>query len=232
MSFAIRQTYKPRALVNNNDDTESSVYDPEEAQRIITAVKHFTQRSHSIMTPAELREALRKSSINPDVNPSVRDSVESLIKSFKESETNHNAAVKNAVNNMHGFSNASTSGFNTNVFKNLLDEELKRELSKVSSESKDSSSSSSSSSSSNNLASGGVQQTVEEEEEEEDASTGSKTEKETDEEYQKRLEAAKNRRMLSIGYPSRASMLRGWVNRTTGSSGGIRRTAHGMVDAF
>jgi hypothetical protein len=213
MSFGIRPTFKQRMVVtNDNDQTDSKMYDSEDAKRIIETIQQHTQRSnHNQLTYEDLQNIIRNSSINPDINPAMKDIVDKMLSDKRDKDTNTNNVAQNIVNNMYGFSNSSTTGFANNTFKQLMDIELNNSLSNL------------------NVDESKGSQNVEEEETPEE-----KQQKpdESDEEHKKRLEVIRNRRLVSIGFPKSASMLRGWVNRHAGTSGGIRKTPHGMVDAF
>ena len=210
MSFGIRSTFKQRMVVtNDNDQSDTKMYDSEDAKRIIETIQQHTQRSnHNQLTYSELQNIIRSSSINPDINPAMKDIVEKMLSDKRDQDTTSNNVAQNIVNNMYGFSNSSTTGFANNTFKQLMDIELNNSIANL------------------NL---NVEESKDDEETHED-----KLQKpdESDEDHKKRLEISRTKRLVSIGYPKSASMLRGWVNRQTGTSGGIRKTPHGMVDAF
>jgi hypothetical protein len=215
MSFGIRPTFKQRMVVDNDSDQlDSKMYDSEDAKRIIETIQQHVQRSnHNQLTYPELQNIIRNSSINPDINPDMKDIVEKMLSDRRDQDTNSNKAIQTVVNNMYGFSNSSTTGFANNTFKQLMDLELNNSLANL------------------NVDERKASENIEEETPEEKVEKQQKPE-ESDEEHKKRLEVIRNRKLVSISYPKSASMLRGWVNRQTGSSGGIRKTPHGMVDAF
>jgi hypothetical protein len=217
MSFGIRPTFKQRMVVtNDNDQADTKIIDSDEARRIIETIQQHTQRSnHNQITYQQLQNVIRDSSINPDINPAMREIVDKMLSDRVNKDANLNNAVQNVVNNMYGFSNASTTSFANNTFKQLMDIELNNNLANLAVDEK-----------------GDASAPVDEEETAEEKEEKQQRKDETDEEHQKRLEVIRNRKLVSIGYPKTASMLRGWVNRQTGTSGGIRKTPHGMVDAF
>lgn len=54
-----------------------------------------------------------------------------------------------------------------------------------------------------------------------------------DEETKKQKDTERShKKMVEVGYPATASMLRGFVHRVGPTSGGIRKTAMGMVDGY
>jgi hypothetical protein len=220
MSFGIRPTYKQRVSVNgNNEDADIPVYDYEQSKKMVETMLQFSKKSgSSAISHQELENIIRKSSINPDFFPGFKDTVDEMMRSKREHDVRNNlsATTAMATTNTHGFSNSSTSSAANSSFRELLDLELRRELEKVTGTS----------------TSNPTEETNEKVSEEDTSEEPNKGEDETDEQYTKRLEETKNRKMLSLGFPARASMLRGWQYRNGGSGGGIRRTPQGIVDAF
>lgn len=208
MSFGIRPTYKKRILVNNTEETINS-YDSDEAKKIIETVLQFSRRSGSSnISQQDMENIIRKSSINPSQYPQMKETVEKIL-ADKKPETNSVKAT--SLNNIHGFSNASTSSSGS-AFQQLIDEELNRELDRVRGidPSKNESESKSN----------------EEDEQEENKDIESLEDKE------KRIRMLHDKKMLAYGFPKSASLLRGFEFRKTGTAGGIRRTATGMIDGF
>lgn len=216
MSFGIRPTYKNRVLVNGSvDNDDETPYNPVDTQKLIDTVLQVSRRSGGLnkMSQQDLENIIRKSSINPDFFPSMKDSVNDLYQSKREydieNQNNMNAAVATVTpinSNTHGFSNASSSAAGNSAFRDLLDQELRRELEKVG---------------------------LNGNEEKKETTTESKVNPEESEEVTRaKIEMLISDQMLANGFPARASMLRGWEFRKNGTAGGIRKTASGMIDGF
>lgn len=254
MSFAIRAVYKNRGLlpVSSNAVDDNSYFDPDEAQAIINTIKHFTTRSshENIMSQAEMRDALRNSSINPDTNPMARDSVDAMLKDKEKRVLSRfeDPPVRDA--NAHGFSTGSTGKMSSGILGARMGRELERELDLVRSRSRA------------KMEAKRAEYKADAEEDdvtyiedvEEDlgdvpdevlqqiAKMKSRISNSTNVANAARRsaateqapgEASRDQRNLSQGYPSRASMVRGFVHRQGSQAGAvIHRTPMGAVDGF
>lgn len=234
MSFRIRPVYKSINQANNsNEETEAedmrnTVSSHEDTQKILTAIKNFTQRSShdAMVSPNDLREALKTSSINPETNPSSRSSVAAMLKNKEEAAKKYvipeNALAKTSQDKIIGFSEKSLQRFVNGDKKALFELELQKTIDgALARESKSESSD---------------QQEAEaypdDFENEEAAEATEDTEAHSAEERKAASERASARRAMANSYPARASMLRGIPQRTTSTNGGIRRTVIGSVDAY
>lgn len=220
MSFGIRPTYKKRVLVNQQDDEiaeSSSTFETTvnnnyvDTQKLVETVLQVSRRSGGLNTLSqqELENIIRKSSINPEHYPEMKENVNELIQSKKQENPNNLSSNPPVV---HGFSNASNTSNTSTAFRDLLDQELRKELGKLDGNT--------------------MEDEVVEEKDDIDNIQEQNDAEEDEEEIQRRIENHRNKQMVANGFPSRASMLRGWEPRKTGTSGGIRKTASGMVDGF
>lgn len=237
MSFRIRPLYKSINQANNpKEDTEAedmrnTVSTHEDTQKILTAIKNFTQRSShdAMVSPNDLREALKTSSINPETNPSSRSSVAAMLKNKEEAAKRYvipeNALAKTSQDKIIGFSEKSLQKFVNGDKKALFDLELQKTIDgALARESK--------SEASDQQEAEAYADDFENEEAAEDAEAAENAEAHSAEKKKAASERASARRAMANSYPARASMLRGIPQRTTSTNGGIRRTVIGSVDAY
>jgi len=227
MSFRIRPLYKSLNQANGSnedadaEDMRNTVSTHEDTQKILTAIKNFTQRSShdAMVSPNDLWEALKTSSINPETNPSSRSSVAAMMKNKEEAAKNYtipeNALAKTHQDKIIGFSEKSLQRFVNTDKKALFDLELQKTIDGA-------------------LAGESKTESKEKEDAEnyEDIQNEGNTEDQLEKEKKATSEKASARRAMANSYPARASMLRGIPQRTTSTSGGIRRTVIGSVDAY
>lgn len=240
MSFRIRPLYKSINQANNPkedieaEDMRNTVSTHEDTQKILTAIKNFTQRSShdAMVSPNDLREALKTSSINPETNPSSRSSVAAMLKNKEEAAKRYvipeNALAKPSQDKIIGFSEKSLQRFVNGDKKALFDLELQKTIDgALARESK-------SEASDQQEAEAYADDFENEEAAEtaEDAKAAEDAEAHSAEKKKAASERASARRAMANSYPARASMLRGIPQRTTSTSGGIRRTVIGSVDAY
>lgn len=231
MSFRIRPVYKSINQANNPnegaeaEDMRNTVSTHEDTQKILTAIKNFTQRSShdAMVSPNDLREALKTSSINPETNPSSRSSVAAMLKNKEEAAKSYvipeNALAKPSQDKIIGFSEKSLQRFVNGDKKALFDLELQKTIDgALARESK--------SEASDQQEAEAYADDFENEEPAEDADAHSAEKKKA------ASERASARRAMANSYPARASMLRGIPQRTASTNGGIRRTVIGSVDAY
>jgi hypothetical protein len=257
MSFAIRQTFKPRVLPGQLDSTDpmaqNAAYDPEEAQQIITAIKQFNQRSshENLLVGNDLKEILRNSSINPDTNPLAREMVEEMVRAKEAKHGKINNPTVRAPVDTFGFSNSSVDQFASSKRSAAMEAELKRELDEIRAKRREERGGPDDEDfDTSDLPEEVVKQIAAMrggsplDEDDEDADEDADEKKASDpaassskvvrgEAEKARQESTRARRVLAYGYPARASMVRGFTPRTGGSGGaGIKKTAMGMADSF
>jgi hypothetical protein len=214
MSFAIRQTFKPRNLVQELDPEDKYVNTEQEnqlekTQAIIEKIKQFANKSshESLLSAEDFQILLKSSSINPEYNLSATSDVNNVMvdKQNKKIKTTSKTAPKDAF----GFSTSSISDSTNGKQYGNLGEVLDRELEKISSR---------------------QNKHEDSDEDKEDDEDDEDDEEEKKQQIRKEKEA---KRLYSYAYPISSSMVRGYVPRRGGMAGaGIRKTALGMSDSF
>lgn len=270
MSFAIRQTWKPR-FVNNDESGPVVMPNEEETKAIVAAIQKFKQKSaHSnIQNLAELQTVLSKSSINPEINPGAKSGVETIL--HGKNETQAESSIEQLMNvppTTSGFSSQSTTRYNVRNQVSRLEKELAKELEEIKQQYRPTPIS--------------LPNVKEEDEKEDqvDPEIENMIEQNEEDEHQfenqnhivapgfgpqsirpgmslsntaQKIQPAQNnqpgnkvsknklenteyataRKMISIGYPARAAMARGFQSRASGMSGNaMRKTPLGLSDAF
>lgn len=272
MSFAIRQTWKPRFNPNLDDSNPVSLPDEQETKAIITAIQKFKQKSaHSnIQNIAELQTVLSKSSVNPEINPGAKQGVESILRGKNDNQAESTIEqLMDVPATTSGFSSQSTTRFNVRTQVDKLEKELAKELEEIKQQYRPSKPKP-------------VPETKEEKYNEDATDPEIEALIEENEEDERQFEnqqdlnhlvapgfgpqsirpgmsltsaaqrnlsaqstQAKNKapessseyttakKLISVGYPARAAMARGYQNRSSGMTGNaMRKTALGLSDAF
>ena len=271
MSFAIRQTWKPRFNPNLDNSNPVSMPDEQETKAIITAIQKFKQKSaHSnIQNIAELQTVLSKSSINPEINPGAKQGVESILRGKNDNQAESTIEqLMDVPATTSGFSSQSTTRFNVRTQVDKLEKELAKELEEIKQqfrpkpnpvpETKEEKYN-------EDATDPEIEALIEENEEDErqfenqqdlnhlvapgfgpqsirpgmsltsaaqrNAPTQSTQTKNKAPENSSEYAVAK--KLISVGYPARAAMARGFQPRASGLSGNaMRKTPLGLSDAF
>lgn len=279
MSFAVRTTWKSRAMINTADDGNIiTMPNPEETKAIVEAIQKFKQKSaHSqIQNIAELQTVLSKSSVNPEFNPSAKQGVDSILRG--KHDTNADTSLDQLTNTpitAAGFSSQSVSRNNVRSQVARLEKELAKELEEIQKKFRPKTETTVSETKENDekedpQVDPEVEALIEQNEEDElqfenqermelghvvapgfgpqtvrpgmslssaaqrvqpsQSTQGGQNQTKSQENNSEQMTA---RKLISIGYPARAAMARGYQPRVSGLGGNaIRRTALGLSDAF
>lgn len=207
MSFKVHSTWKPHISLDNEDNDNNDTIKIWDKDAINKAVEKAKERRREPTNTIDFRSLLKNSSLNPDINPDIKKQFDKVLEEReKENERIRKAAFDAKIaeeSKNKKVSSVKSLGI-VNYGANFPE-----------------------------IQDDNLDEKKEYNDNDNNNNNNNNYDQNEDEETKKQKDIERShKKMIEVGYPATASMLRGFVHRVGPTSGGIRKTAMGMVDGY